>query len=223
MKKTIRILSLITAVLLCSAVLTACGGGSEKTNDKTTETSAKTTAKENTESKGEMTVAGKTYKVTDKVKITMQSGDEIVLCLFGEEAPITVANFTKLVKEGFYDGLTFHRVISGFMIQGGDPSGDGTGGSADIIKGEFAQNGVENSISHVRGVVSMARKSYPLDSASSQFFICHADSTFLDGSYAAFGKVESGMDTVDKIAAVDTDSSDKPLSDVVMAKVEITD
>lgn len=115
-------------------------------------------------------------------------------------APITVENFANLVNEGFYNGLTFHRIISGFMIQGGDPLGNGTGGSSKTIKGEFASNGVKNSISHVRGTISMARSSMP-NSASSQFFIVHQDSTFLDGKYAAFGTVTSGMEVVDKICA----------------------
>ena len=115
-------------------------------------------------------------------------------------APITVTNFVNLAKSGFYDGLTFHRIIDGFMIQGGDPSHNGTGGSDKTIKGEFKSNGVENNISHVRGVISMARASGDNNSASSQFFIVHKDSTFLDNEYAAFGKVTEGMDIVDKIA-----------------------
>ena len=124
----------------------------------------------------------------------------IVLELDADVAPITVENFANLVNEGFYNGLTFHRIISGFMIQGGDPLGNGTGGSSKTIKGEFASNGVKNSISHVRGTISMARSSMP-NSASSQFFIVHQDSTFLDGQYAAFGTVTSGMEVVDKICA----------------------
>ena len=137
-----------------------------------------------------------------KVKITMDGGlGEIELELYPEAAPITVENFTKLVGEGFYDGLTFHRIISGFMIQGGDPLGNGTGGSKDRIKGEFRQNGVDNPIKHTRGVISMARSMMP-NSASSQFFIMHEDAPHLDGAYAAFGKVTSGIETVDKIAAV---------------------
>ena len=114
-------------------------------------------------------------------------------------APITVTNFVNLVKKGFYNGLTFHRIMSGFMIQGGDPNGDGTGGSEETIKGEFKSNGVENTMSHKRGVISMARTQNDPDSASSQFFIVQADSDFLDGDYAAFGKVTAGMDIVDKI------------------------
>lgn len=143
-----------------------------------------------------------------KVKITVKNYGEINLILNDEEAPITVKNFVKLVKEGFYDGLTFHRIIQGFMIQGGDPQGTGMGGSDEEIKGEFTENGVANKISHVRGTISMARSNDP-NSASSQFFICDEDSPFLDGSYAAFGVVTSGMDVVDAIAkdAKPTDSN----------------
>ncbi len=137
-----------------------------------------------------------------KVKITMD-GDfgSIVLELYPEAAPVTVANFIKLAGDGFYNGLTFHRIISGFMIQGGDPLGNGMGGSKDKIKGEFKQNGFDNPIKHERGVISMARSMMP-NSASSQFFIMHEDAPHLDGAYAAFGRVIEGMDTVDKIAAV---------------------
>ena len=144
------------------------------------------------------------------VKIEMTDGGVITLELDAAAAPITVANFEKLVKEGFYDGLIFHRVIAGFMIQGGDPTGTGMGGSEETIKGEFAINGVNNPIRHERGVISMARTQVP-DSASSQFFICHADAFFLDGQYAAFGKVVDGIEVVDKIASVDTDFRDKPI------------
>ena len=133
-------------------------------------------------------------------KIVVKNYGTIALELDADVAPITVENFANLVNEGFYNGLTFHRIISGFMIQGGDPLGNGTGGSSKTIKGEFASNGVKNSISHVRGTISMARSSMP-NSASSQFFIVHQDSTFLDGQYAAFGTVTSGMEVVDKICA----------------------
>ena len=132
------------------------------------------------------------------VDIVVKDYGTITLELDGAAAPITVANFVKLAEEGFYDGLTFHRIMAGFMMQGGDPNGNGTGGSEEKIKGEFAANGVENPISHTRGVISMARAQNP-DSASSQFFIVHADSTFLDGNYAAFGTVTEGMDVVDAI------------------------
>ncbi len=151
------------------------------------------------------------------IKITTQYGD-IIVELSESDAPLTVKNFKKLVGEHFYDGLIFHRVIAGFMIQGGDPTGTGMGGSAEHIKGEFLYNGVKNTLSHARGVISMARAQHP-NSASSQFFICHADARFLDGQYAAFGKVVEGMEVVDKIATVKTGRNDKPLQDQVMTKV----
>ena len=154
------------------------------------------------------------------VRITMENGKVIELELDAKAAPITVENFEKLVKEGFYDGLTFHRVIPGFMIQGGCPDGTGMGGPGWHIKGEFAANGVANPIKHTRGVVSMARAQHP-DSAGSQFFIMHEDAPHLDGSYAAFGHVTSGIEVVDEIANVPTDYRDKPLTPVVMKKVEI--
>lgn len=154
------------------------------------------------------------------VQIKMADGGIIKVKLDPTTAPITVANFEKLVKDGFYNGLIFHRVIAGFMIQGGDPTGTGMGGSPDNIKGEFAANGVKNDLSHKRGVISMARTQVP-DSASSQFFICHADATFLDGQYAAFGWVTEGMDVVDRIAGVDTDFRDKPVHDVAMEEVTL--
>ncbi len=152
----------------------------------------------------------------------MADGGIIKIRLYPSSAPITVANFEKLVKEGFYDGLIFHRVIAGFMIQGGDPTGTGMGGSPEEIKGEFKSNGVANNLSHTRGTISMARTQIK-DSASSQFFICHEDATFLDGEYAAFGAVTEGMDVVDRIANVDTDMRDKPIKDVVMKKVTLID
>ena len=155
---------------------------------------------------------------TDYVKIEMQSGSALILALDAKNAPITVANFKKLVSEKFYDGLIFHRVIAGFMVQGGDPTGTGMSGSKQTIKGEFLMNGVRNTLSHKRGVISMARTNAP-DSASSQFFICHADATFLDGQYAAFGSVVEGIETVDEIAAVQTNAMDKPLKEQKMKRV----
>ena len=154
------------------------------------------------------------------VRITMEDGGIIDIELNEEAAPITCENFKKLVSEGFYNGLTFHRVIPGFMIQGGDPNGDGTGGPGYAIRGEFSSNGVENDLSHVRGVLSMARSSAN-DSAGSQFFIMHADSDYLDGNYAAFGMVLGGLDTVDVIASVPTDSNDKPRTEQVMRTVYV--
>lgn len=155
---------------------------------------------------------------TNFVKIEMASGDSIVIELNENAAPVTVANFKKLVSQNFYDGLIFHRVIEGFMIQGGDPHGTGMGGSKETIKGEFAVNGFKNPISHKRGVISMARSQF-YNSASSQFFICHADAEFLDGQYAAFGQVVDGIETVDKIASVATNRSDRPLIEQKMVKV----
>lgn len=154
------------------------------------------------------------------VVIELENGKKIKLELCPDKAPITVENFLKLVGEGFYDGLIFHRVIKDFMIQGGDPTGTGMGGAKDKIKGEFLMNGVPNSISHERGVISMARAQNP-NSASSQFFIVHKDSLFLDGQYAAFGKVIEGMDAVDEIANADTDLQDRPRNDIRMKRVYI--
>ncbi len=150
----------------------------------------------------------------------MQNGSVIKIELDFNAAPKTAANFEKLVKEGFYNGLTFHRVISGFMIQGGDPQGTGMGGAKENIIGEFKVNGFDNPISHKRGVISMAR-SQNFNSASSQFFIMHEDGTFLDGQYAAFGYVVEGIEVVDAIAGVKTDSRDKPTTAQIMKSVEI--
>ena len=154
------------------------------------------------------------------VVIEMENGKTIEIELYPEIAPISCENFEKLVKQGFYDGLTFHRVIPGFMIQGGCPKGNGTGGPGWQIKGEFAANGVRNDLKHTRGVLSMARSMMP-NSAGSQFFIMHEDAPHLDGQYAAFGKVVSGMDAVDEIAAVPTDYNDKPTTPKVMKRVYI--
>ena len=154
------------------------------------------------------------------VIIELENGKKIKLELYPDIAPETVANFEKLVSKGFYDGLTFHRVIPGFMIQGGCPHGNGTGNSGERIKGEFAANGVKNDLKHTRGVLSMARAADP-NSASCQFFIMHKDAPHLDGSYAAFGKVVEGMDAVDEIAETETDYSDKPVTPVVMKRVYI--
>ncbi len=154
--------------------------------------------------------------------ILMADGGKIEIELYEREAPITTANFKSLVSKGFYDGLCFHRVISGFMIQGGCPKGEGTGGPGYAIRGEFSANGVDNPISHERGVISMARSS-DFDSAGSQFFITHGDAKFLDGQYAAFGRVTSGIDVVDSIAARETDASDKPLTPQIIERITLTD
>ena len=155
------------------------------------------------------------------VTIEMENGKKIVIELDPTAAPETVKNFEKLVSEGFYDGLIFHRVISGFMIQGGCPDGTGMGGPGYHIHGEFAQNGFQNPLKHTRGVISMARAMDP-NSAGSQFFIMHKDALHLDGAYAAFGKVIEGMDVVDEIASVDVNHMDRPFVDQVMKKVTLS-
>jgi len=153
-------------------------------------------------------------------ELIMENGGTIKLELYHNIAPITVENFVSLANKNFYDGLIFHRVISGFMIQGGDPNGVGTGGPGYHIKGEFAVNGVPNNISHKRGVISMAR-SMAYDSAGSQFFLMHKDAPHLDGAYAAFGKVIEGMEVVNAIAETATDYSDRPMADQVMKTVTV--
>ncbi|MFS0870732.1 peptidylprolyl isomerase [Paenibacillus xylanilyticus] len=153
--------------------------------------------------------------------IEMQDGQKIVIELYPEIAPNTVYNFISLANQGFYDGLIFHRVIPGFMIQGGDPNGNGSGGPGYAIKGEFTSNGHKNHLNHTRGVISMARQSDNLDSAGSQFFIMLAEADYLDNAYATFGKVTEGMDVVDGIAAQEIGQEDKPVTDQVMKKVTV--
>ena len=154
------------------------------------------------------------------VTIKMSTGDVMKLELYPDVAPITVKNFVELCEKGFYNGLIFHRVINGFMIQGGDPEGTGMGGPGYSIKGEFSSNGVENNLKHTAGVISMARSMDP-DSAGSQFFIMHKDAPHLDGSYAAFGKIIEGMEVVNKIAETKTDWGDRPYEDQVMETVTV--
>ena len=154
-----------------------------------------------------------------RVRINVKNFGSMELELFESVAPKTVENFLSLIDKKFYDGLIFHRIIKGFMIQGGDPEGTGMGGSEEKIIGEFAKNGFKNLLSHSRGVISMARTNNP-NSASSQFFICDTNDEFLDGSYAAFGALVSGLDTLDKIAGVKTNPNDKPLEDVVIENIE---
>ncbi len=206
MKRIFAFLLTLCALTLC---LTGCGGGE---TEKATAPSA-SPADDGT---------------PNFVRIDVKDYGTIVVELYPDVAPITVANFKKLVSSGFYDGLTFHRVISGFMIQGGDPAGNGTGGPGWTIKGEFSANGVKNDLKHTRGVISMARQGNPYndapyrDTAGSQFFIMHKDYPSLDGQYAAFGKVVTGLDVVDKIAAVKTGANDKPVTPVIMEKVTLT-
>lgn len=191
--------TMIVALLTLSCVfLGGCG------NDSSSSNSSKAQKSTSAVSNADSNVSIPDNAVT--AVIDVKDYGKITVALFPDDAPITVENFVKLAKNGFYDGLTFHRIISGFMIQGGDPLGNGTGGSDENIKGEFTANGVENQLSHTRGAISMAR-SQDFDSASSQFFIVHKDSTFLDGQYAAFGYVTEGMEIVDKICA------DTPVTD----------
>ena len=191
-----RLISIILMAALLSLCLTGCGDTRENA-DKST---AKTTKKESFAEKKDAGTSNSQY-LTGKhhAEIVIAEYGKLELELDADVAPITVTNFVNLAKKGFYNGLTFPRIMSGFMIQGGDPNGDGTGGSEETIKGEFKSNGIENTMSHKRGVISMARTQNDPDSASSQFFIVQADSDFLDGDYAAFGKVTAGMDIVDKI------------------------
>ena len=154
------------------------------------------------------------------IKIVMENGKEMIAELYPDVAPITVDNFVSLIKQDFFAGIIFHRVISGFMIQGGDPTGTGMSGSKQNIKGEFLANGVVNNLKHTRGVLSMARTNDP-NSASSQFFIMHQDAPYLDGQYAAFGKVIKGIEVVDEIASVETDHRDKPLVDQRIKTIEL--
>ncbi len=225
MKKFIRIIALCLALVF---VFGACGNTENPVSDNDGETS------DTAQSTVNSSVSGNT-----KVRFTMENGGEFVIELYPEYAPQTVENFVKLVSEGFYDGLTFHRIVDGFMAQGGDPNGDGTGGSPDEIYGEFASNGyMDNKLSHTRGVVSMARKGDPqksytgyesseyTNSASSQFFICYDDATFLDGDYAAFGIVTEGMEVVDSFLDVSrTIGNDralsKPVTPIVIEKAEV--
>ena len=155
-----------------------------------------------------------------RIRITMDNGKEMEAELYPETAPLTVENFVSLIKERFFDGLIFHRVIKGFMIQGGDPTGTGMGGSKNKIKGEFLSNGFVNELKHTRGVLSMARTMDP-NSASSQFFIMHQDAPHLDGQYAAFGKITKGIEVVDEIADVETDFRDKPLKEQKIKTIEL--
>ena len=170
-----------------------------------------------------------TDKTSEYVRITVKDHGDIIVRLRPDIAPITVKNFQKLVGDKFYDGLTFHRIYKGFMIQGGDPKGDGTGGSGTTIKGEFEKNGVKNDLSHVTGVISMARRSSPMDSATSQFFICNADASgSLDGSYAGFGYVVAGLDTVMSVSDVDVTANSsgemsKPVGTVTITSIRFVE
>lgn len=229
MKKTIfKVLCMVLALAMAAVCLTACGN-TEATQDSAG-TSAPAAPAASGSSEENETVSSAYFKEGEhpQVLFTMENGDTFTVELYPEFAPITVDNFLSLVNSGFYNGLTFHRVMEGFMAQGGDPKGDGTGGSDKQIKGEFAANGFyQNALSHTRGVISMARGGYSMDSASSQFFICYDDSCqySLDGSYAAFGKVIEGMETVDSFLDGELTYNSRgelavPVTPIVMKTVE---
>lgn len=228
-----KFLGILLTMVLVLGTLTACGSAGNDKSDTSSKADSSSSA-EVSSSSGTDSSEAEDSKQSEEKLLTGKHHAEIVVKDYGtikleldaDTAPISVTNFVKLAKEGFYDGLTFHRIISGFMIQGGDPKGDGTGGSDQTIKGEFKENGVENNISHVRGVISMAR-SMDNDSASSQFFIVHKDSTFLDGQYAGFGKVTDGMEVVDKICkkvkVEDEDGTTLPENQPVIETIKVID
>ena len=237
-----KIIKLLTAILALTLMLTglaACQPASDGNTAETNETNAPAANLNSGTNVGacdmnaiaaeidSMNVMDfeETSEISEYVKFKVKGHGEFVIRLRKDIAPITVDNFQTLVSRGFYDGLTFHRIMKGFMIQGGDPKGDGTGNSADTIRGEFAENGVRNDLSHISGVISMARRSYPLDSASCQFFVCNADaSRSLDGKYAGFGYVVAGLETVLMISDVDVTYNaggerSQPVETVVIEKV----
>ncbi len=211
MKKGIAV---FLSLILCLFAFSSCGGDPQTEQDGSEPKGEQTT--EQPEMEGTTMSNGENPIVT----ITMQNGGVIKIELYPDIAPNTVNNFISLVQDGFYDGLIFHRVIPGFMIQGGDPEGTGYGGPGYSIAGEFSYNGFDNELAHTRGVISMARSPSP-DSAGSQFFIMVEDAPHLDGQYAAFGKVIEGLDVVDEIVSVDTNASDKPYDDQVMQTVTV--
>ena len=208
-KQMMRFASLLLALLLAGCALMSCASSKAPLHAELDFTSV------------DPTKAQETSTVTEYVKISVKDYGDMIIRLYPDVAPKTVENFQKLVGQGFYDGLIFHRVIEDFVIQGGDPDGNGQGGSDKTIKGEFRANGFENNLKHIRGVISMARLGDDYNSATSQFYICHEttpSTTALNGLYAAFGYVVSGIEVVDAIASVATGANDKPLSDVVIEK-----
>lgn len=243
-RQTLIVCAVAAAVVLVAIVLALVLGGVDKNNTTdgtTTTTTTTTTSSETTSSadknadmaaiKAEINSKAvadfvETTETTEYVKLTVKHYGDVIIRLRSDIAPITVANFQKLVGDGFYNGLTFHRIMKGFMIQGGDPKGDGTGGSSTTIKGEFKINGVQNDLSHITGVISMARRALPYDSATSQFFICNADaSSRLDGSYAAFGYVVAGLDVILTVSEVEVTANaagteqSEPVEKVYIEKV----
>ena len=239
-RQSLMVCGIAAAVVVLAVVLALVLGGVEKTTTdgtQATTSSATTEATTTVEPNADMTaikaeinsmeVADFTEvaKTTEYVKLTIKHYGDVIIRLRPDIAPITVANFQKLVGDGFYNGLTFHRIYKGFMIQGGDPKGDGTGGSGTSIKGEFKVNGVQNDLSHITGVISMARRSTPYDSATSQFFICNSDaSRSLDGSYAGFGYVVAGLDVILNVSDVEVKANiagemSQPVDPVYIEKI----
>ena len=233
-----KISVLLMLVMTMTMTLGGCGNSSDSTSSNNKDVTSEASLQEDVTSDDEADVTsddsedaddeadGELLTGTHHIEIDIKDYGKISAELYADKAPETVTNFVKLAKEGFYDGLTFHRIISGFMIQGGDPEGNGTGGSEQNIIGEFAANGFENNIEHVRGVLSMAR-AQDYDSASSQFFIMHADASYLDGQYAAFGMVTEGIEVVDKIcetvAVEDGNGTVLPENQPVINSIKVID
>ena len=223
-----KVISMVAAMLMTGVLFMGCGSqsGSETTQESTSKSDTSSSISSSSKESDSDVEDGEVLTGKHHVEIAVKDYGTIKVELDADTAPITVTNFVNLAKGGFYDGLTFHRIIDGFMIQGGDPLGNGTGGADENIKGEFAQNGVENSISHVRGTISMAR-SQEYDSASSQFFIVQSDSTYLDGQYAGFGTVTEGMEIVDKICqdipVQDNNGTVSPDDQPIIESITVTD
>ena len=233
-----KISVLLMLILTMTMTFGGCGNSSDNASSNNKDVTSEASSQEDVSSEDEADVTsddsedaddeadGELLTGTHHIEIDIKDYGKISAELYADKAPETVTNFVKLAKEGFYDGLTFHRIISGFMIQGGDPEGNGTGGSEQNIIGEFAANGFENNIEHVRGVLSMAR-AQDYDSASSQFFIMHADASYLDGQYAAFGMVTEGIEVVDKIcetvAVEDGNGTVLPENQPVITSIKVID
>ena len=207
-------IALVAALAVLILGVSGCDNGKQNDTNLTSKEESSLTTNQNSDAHDDLLI-----DIVDterkNVKVTMNDGQSFTICVYPDVAPQSAQNFLNLVRDGFYDGLTFHRIIEGFMAQGGDPMGTGMGGSSQNIYGEFAINGYDNTLSHQRGVVSMAR-SQNYNSASSQFFICYDDASFLDGQYAAFGEVIEGMEVVDSFLSSGTDANDRPLKEVVI-------
>lgn len=224
-RNLIILISVLSALIVALVAVMLVSGVKDIKDNDNSYTSSQTTSQKANDKAGndEAQLSDKEYKSdlsTTKVEVEMTDGQKFTMEVYPDIAPRTAENFISLVEDGFYDGLIFHRVIAGFMAQGGDPDGTGFGGSEQTIVGEFSSNGYENNLSHQRGVVSMARSGDP-NSASSQFFICYDDASFLDGDYAAFGKVVEGMEVVDTFLSAGTDENDRPLKDVRIKTMKV--